>query len=164
MNNNRGWFRQRAAIGASTIWWGRRGRSRLAARHRARPDVLFLEDRRLLATFVVTNPTDSLTDGVPTPNTLRWAVNQADLATQPNDPSVIDFSLGGGPTTITLTQGPLVLNDAAGPVSIVGPGSGSLAVSGDDAGRIFQVDPTVQATISGLELEDGELELRRGDQ
>ncbi len=108
-----------------------------------------------MATFVVTNPTDSLTNGVPTPNTLRWAVNQADLATQSDDPSVIDFSLGGGPTTITLTQGPLVLNNTAVPISIVGPGSGSLAVSGGDLGRMFDVEPSVQATISGLELENG---------
>ncbi len=155
MNDIRGWFRQRARVDAHAIVGGRRARCRLAARHRARPEVLFLEDRRLMASFVVTNPTDALTDGVPTPNTLRWAVNQADLATEPSDPSVIEFSLGGGPTTITLTQGPLVLNNAAVPVSIMGPGSQSLAVSGDDAGRIFDVDARVQATISGVELEDG---------
>jgi hypothetical protein len=38
-----------------------------------------------MATFVVTDPGDSLTSGLPTPNTLRWAVEQANLASQPDE-------------------------------------------------------------------------------
>jgi fibronectin-binding autotransporter adhesin len=155
MNDNQVWFPRRARAGATQQLSGGRTRPRASARLRARPEVFVLEDRRLMATFVVSNPTDSLTDGVPSPNTLRWAVDQANLAGQPNDPSVIAFSLGGGPTTISLTQGPLELSNSAVPVTIMGPSSGSLAVSGNGASGIFQIDPGVQATISGVELEHG---------
>jgi parallel beta-helix repeat protein len=155
MNDNQVWSRRRARAGATQQLSGGRTRPRASERLRARPEVFVLEDRRLMATFVVSNPNDSLTGGVPSPNTLRWAVDQANLAGQPNDPSVIAFSLGGGPTTISLTQGPLELSNSAVPVTIMGPSSGSLAVSGNGACGIFQIDPGVQATISGVELEHG---------
>ncbi len=59
-----------------------------------------LEDRRLLATFAVTSTGDTL-DGNnnPTTGTLRWAVEQANLA---STPSTIDFNLGSGAQMITL--------------------------------------------------------------
>jgi hypothetical protein len=82
-------------------------RTRLAGRNRLRPDLLALEERRLMATFVVSNPSDTLTGGVPTPHTLRWAVDQANAATSA---SKIVFQLPTmGPATITLTQGELEL-------------------------------------------------------
>jgi len=81
MCDNQVWFRRRTGVDATAPRGGRRGRPR----HRARPEILLLEDRRLMATFVVTDPTDSLSGGVPAPNTLRWAVDQADLATPLRD-------------------------------------------------------------------------------
>ena len=69
-------------------------------RNRLKPDLLVLEDRRLLATFPVTSTGDTLdSNNDPTTGTLRWAVEQANLATTP---STIDFNLGSGAQTITL--------------------------------------------------------------
>src|SRR5579875_465752 len=53
---------------------GGRRKPGLRARRRLRPEVLDLEDRRLPSTFTVTDPSDSLTNGLPAVNTLRWAV------------------------------------------------------------------------------------------
>src|SRR5262249_42939772 len=117
MSDRQRWLRRWPRGNAAGPLGGGRGRPR----HRARPEFLLLEDRRLMATYVVTDPTDSLADGAPSPNTLRWAVDQANRASQPDDPSVIEFDLGGGPTTIPLTQGPLVLSNAAVPITIDGP-------------------------------------------
>jgi hypothetical protein len=161
MNGIQSWFGRRGRADATGRPGGVQGRVRPAARRRARPEVFALEDRRLLATFVVTDPADSLTNGVPTPNTLRWAVDRANQAV---DPSVIEFNLGRTPKTITLTQGVLELRNTTAAITIEGPGSGLLAVSGNDASGIFQVGrseapdpnkPMVRATISGLELEHG---------
>src|SRR5262249_2276275 len=54
--------------------------------------------------------------------------------------------------TITLTTGQLTINTNA--VTIVGPGSGVLTVSGNNAGRVFEVDG-VNATIGGLTITGG---------
>jgi hypothetical protein len=132
---------------------GRR-RAAVARRRRLRPDPLCLETRQLLATFVVTDPADSLTGGVPTPNTLRWAVDQADLATQPDDPSVIAFDLGG-PATIPLAQGPLVLNDMAVSVAIDGPGADGLTIDAGGKSHVFAIAPGVTASISGMTVTGG---------
>jgi hypothetical protein len=86
------------------------GRRRAAAigRKRLRPEWLRLETRQLLATFVVTNPADTLTGGVPTPNTLRWAVDQADPVTPLRDRhrSGKSTELFGRSANLTLNPGP----------------------------------------------------------
>jgi hypothetical protein len=131
---------------------GDRRKPRPRARQRLRPEILALEDRQLLSTFTVTDPSDSLTNGQPTVNTLRWAVEQADAA---STPSTIAFSLGSSPTTITLTNGQLELSNTAAPITIQGPGAGLLAIDGGGTTRIFEVDAMVAASISGLTIQDG---------
>ena len=118
-----------------------------AGRRRLSPVVLALEDRRLLATFPVTSTADDGSVG-----TLRWAVQQADVATTP---STIDFNLGNRPVTIALSQGTLELSNSAEPTMITGPGSGLLSVKATRAGSVFQVDRLVMATRSaGFSLTD----------
>ena len=80
-----------------------RGRtmSRRKKSQQFQPDFHDLERRMMPATFLVTNPADTGASG-----TLRWAVEQADSAASA---STIDFSLGSGPQTITLTGGQLAL-------------------------------------------------------
>jgi hypothetical protein len=146
MNGNQGQGRSRNQPG------GDRRKPRTKARHRLRPEILALEDRRLLSTFTVTDPSDSLTDGLPTVGTLRWAVGQADGA---STPSTIAFSLGSSPTTITLTNGQLELSNTVAPITIQGPGAGLLAIDGGGTTRIFEVDSMVAASISGLTIQDG---------
>jgi hypothetical protein len=121
-------------------------RPRPVDRHRLRPEMLVLEDRRLLSTFQVTNDT---TDNGSTTGTLRWAVAQANSASG----SSIEFELGTGASTITLTSGQLELTES---VTIYDrSGQGPVTVSGNDASRVFQVDGGVTASLTGLTISGG---------
>ncbi|HQR11561.1 MAG TPA: IPTL-CTERM sorting domain-containing protein [Casimicrobiaceae bacterium] len=94
------------------------------------------------ATFTVSTLADS---GA---GSLRAAVASANGAAGAD---TINFTVGG---TITLTSGEIVISDS---VTITGPGAGSLAVSGNNASRIFNIDGTTNPTItiSGLTLRNG---------
>jgi hypothetical protein len=116
-------------------------------RHRFSPAILALEARRLLTTFDVTSTADDGSVG-----TLRWAVQQVDVATSP---STIDFNLGPAPATITLSRGQLELSNTTEPTTITGPGAGLLQVSAMKAGRVIQIDPHVTASLSGLTITGG---------
>jgi hypothetical protein len=100
------------------------------------------------ATFTVTTTADS---GA---GSLRDAVAQANAA---SDADVINFDVSG---IILLTTGQLPI---WGPVSIVGPGAGALAISGNAASRVFAIYENVAdvcttpnadyvVSISGLTL------------
>ena len=106
------------------------GRGPTARRHRdrrrLRPDLLVLEDRRLMATFTVNSTADTLTGGLPTSGTLRWAVEEADGA---SSDSTIDFDLGAAAQMIALSQGQLELSNTNYSTAIDGPTAG-LTVSG----------------------------------
>ncbi len=56
--------------------------------------------------------------------------------------------------TITLTSGQLELGDQGGTQTITGPAAG-LTVNGNSKTRVFQVDPGVTASISGLTITGG---------
>ncbi len=94
------------------------------------------------ATFTVSSLADS---GA---GSLRAAVASANGAAGAD---TINFTVAG---TITLTSGEIVISDS---VSITGPGAASLAVSGNNGSRIFNIDGTTNPTIviSGLTLRDG---------
>ncbi|HUG66550.1 MAG TPA: choice-of-anchor Q domain-containing protein [Pirellulaceae bacterium] len=109
-------------------------------RRRRRLFLEHLEDRRLLATFSVLNMDDS--GG----GSLRQAVLDANAS--PGD-DIIQFSLGVT-GTITLTSGELKITDT---VDLQGPGAGVVAVSGNNASRVFYVG--ADATISGLTITGG---------
>ena len=139
----------------SDLRWCRRGRQiegqgtvrfRGGPRRGVRPEVLALEGRQMLSTVIPV--TSSVDTGA---GTLRAAIVAADAATVP---VTIDFELPT-PATITLTQGPLELSGDAPSITIDGPGSDQLTISGVGASGIFQVEPGVSATISGCSLVDG---------
>jgi len=143
---------------ATTGWrWGsRRGgaASRCHGRNRLKPELLLLEDRRLLSTFPVTSTADTLdSNNNPTSGTLRWAVEQADAATTPStitfDPTVFATA-----QTITLSHGQLKLSNTNDSITIDSPASG-LTVSGGSVSRVFQVDKGVTVSISGLTIAAG---------
>ena len=94
-------------------------------------------------TFV--NPAKTVTsladDG--SPGTLRYEIANA------NSGDMITFSVAG---TITLTQGVLELSRD---VMISGPGAANLAISGNSASTVFQIDPNVIGAISGVTIENG---------
>lgn len=136
---------------------GQRPQSRGGRRHprRLRPVLIALEDRRLLSnTLTVSSTADSAPASSPAPNTLRWAVQQADAATSP---STIQFDLVGSPATITLLQGVLELSNTNEPVTLMGPGQGLLSISGGGNSGVFHVDAGVTATLSGLTITDGQV-------
>jgi predicted outer membrane repeat protein len=68
-----------------------------------------------------------------------------------NDGDSIDFALAT-PTTITLTTGELMVGKD---VTITGPGSDLLTISGADVSRIFHVSPGTTATIAHLTASHG---------
>ena len=105
------------------------------------------------ATFTVTNLNDS------GPGSLRDAVARANVSSPPN---AINVSVPG---TIVLTSGRIVIS--AGPLTISGPGAGSLAIDGNANDQIFTIPEPVYAvcpalstgsdflvTISGLTLRN----------
>ena len=92
------------------------------------------------ATLGVTNCNDS------GPGSLRQAVSSAASG------STITFALSPACSTITLTSGEI---DITTSLTISGPGASALAVSGDLATRVFEVEPGASVAISGLSIEDG---------
>src|SRR5262249_10927171 len=109
-----------------------------AKKHTARRCALrleFLEDRSVPSTLTVVNDADSGAGSL-------WA---AITAAHNGDTIAFTPSLIGD--TITLTSGELVVNKS---LDILGPGAAKLTVSGNDAGRVFNVvNPNAKVTIAG---------------
>ena len=132
----------------------RDGRGTVEARKRWRlqPTLLALEDRKLLSSIIVNNPTDTPIAGQ---TDLRQAIVQANTA---GGDQTITFEkkVFKSPQTITLdpTQGQLELSDTTGTETITGPKAG-VTVSGGGLSRVFQVDGMVSASISGLTITGG---------
>ncbi len=76
--------------------------------------------------------------------TLRGALAAA------HNGDTIEFSVAG---TIPLSNGTLTVGTN---VTVQGPGAGTLAVSGEHAATVFQVNSGVQATFAGLTIENGQ--------
>ena len=130
-----------------------------ASRHRSRarfaPRIDLLETRELLSTLTVTSSAD---DG---DGTLRAQV----AAAASGDTIVFDSALNG--QTITLTSGPIA--ETGKDLTIDGPGSDMIAVSGNDASGIFGFSrsfapgaPTITVSVSGLTLRDGNAPFQGG--
>ena len=101
-----------------------------------------LESRVLLSSIMVQNLNDS------GPGSLRTAVQTANA--QPGSDTIeFDNRLRG---SIVLTTGQLVISDA---VVITGLGAARLSVSGNNASRIFQIQPGTTVSISDLSLING---------
>lgn len=104
------------------------------------------------ATFTVSNLGDS------GPDSLRQAILDANAAAGAD---VIDFQ-AGLTGTIVLTSGELDITDS---VDIQGPGSAALAVSGNNASRVFYLyngSALIDVTISGLTVTDGNASIGGG--
>jgi hypothetical protein len=112
--------------------------------------VELLESRDLPSTFTVLNTNDA---GA---GSLRDAVAQANLAGGAN---TVDFNLGSGPQTITLTSGQLELS--TGTTTIDGTGA-AVTVSGNLTGRILQIDSGATGQLLGLTLTRGKVSDRGG--
>ena len=74
---------------------------------------------------------------------LREAISSGDSG------DTINFAVAG---TITLTSGQLVIDKN---MSITGPGSGDLTISGNNASRVFQINAGINVAISGVTITSG---------
>src|SRR5262245_48148705 len=104
------------------------------------PRLEALEDRTVPSTFTVQNLADS------GPGSLRQAI--LDASAQPGD-DTIRFAPAARDGTIALTGGQLSITDD---LTIDGPGARRLAVSGNDASRVFQIGSGVTVTIADLTI------------
>ena len=102
-----------------------------------------LENRIVLSTFTIDNLADSGT------GSLRQAVLDANANAGAD---LIDFARAARDGTITLTSGQLSITDD---LTIDGPGADRLAVSGNDAGRVFRIGSAVNVHIDGLTITHG---------
>ncbi len=121
-------------------------------RWRVRPTLMALEDRRLLSTIAVNNPTDTPVVGK---IDLRQAIALANT-TGGNETITFDKMVFKTPQTITLdpSLGQLDLSDTTGTEAIVGPKVG-VTVNAGGKSRVFQVDGGVTASVSGMTITDG---------
>jgi predicted outer membrane repeat protein len=115
-----------------------------AARLRFRPGLEALEERWLPSTLTVQTTNDS---GVGSLRSAIAAARQGDT---------INFLPGlftSGPQIVTLS-GELLIKHG---LTIAGPGSDKLTISGGDTFRVFEIAPNVQkpVTLSGLTISDG---------
>ncbi len=84
---------------------------------------------------------------------LRQAVNLAN-AISGNQSITFDPSVFATPRKITLSGTLLELSDTTGTVTITGPAEG-VTVDANGKSRVFQIDPNVKASISGLSITGG---------
>ena len=95
--------------------------------------------RAQAATILVTSSADN------GPGTLRAAITAA------NNGDAIAFALNL-PATITLITGELLITKS---ITISGPGSGSLTISGNNSSRVFNIGTSNTVNISGVRIADG---------
>jgi CSLREA domain-containing protein len=98
----------------------------------------------VLATYTVTT-TDDIVDAGDGVLSLREAIDQANAA----NADTINFSVSG---TITLTRGQLGLTDSA--LTTIN-GANTITISGNNAGRIFQIGSGATVELNGLTLTGG---------
>jgi hypothetical protein len=129
-------MKRHASLGATA----RRG-----AKHphpkRVVPRLEALEDRTVPSILTVTSAADDGSAG-----TLRAVIGAASSGATIN----FDPSLAG--QTITLTGGELAITQS---LDIEGLGADQLTVSGNDAGRVFDVSTGATVTIAGMTITDG---------
>ena len=115
--------------------------------------MLALEGRCLLSMFTVSRIDDAIdpTTLAPANGTLRWAVMQADSA--PGSTIVFDQAVFATLTTIALSPGSGQLELSA-PLTIEGPAA-TVTIDAQHQSRVFSLDPSVAATISGLSITGG---------
>lgn len=144
------WFRQ--GRGRSKGGKSRSGKAKRQRATRDRRGLSFetLEDRRMLAVFLVTNTLGDATVG-----SLRWAVNGANANAGADTILFAEYAFEDGTTNvINLEGGHLWLTES---VSILGPGAQTLRVNQTTPGRnaVFTVHLDVTAQISGMTISGG---------
>ncbi|MBE7516824.1 MAG: VCBS repeat-containing protein [Chloracidobacterium sp.] len=100
------------------------------------------------------NVTSDTDDGSCDANcSLREAVSAANAAAG-DDSIEFDAAIFGSPQMITLTQGELFVANS-GKLTVNGPGSGLLKISGNNVSRIIYVTSDADLTVSGITFTNG---------
>jgi hypothetical protein len=125
-----------------------------------RPTLEILEDRMVPATFTVTKATNTGA-GSGSKGDLHYCIVQVNNSTDPTNQ--INFAPN---VTGTIDLGSNPLPPIGNPVTISGPGSNVLAVSGDNQTTPFSVfnpyGPAPTVEIDGLEIEQGNTTINGG--
>jgi hypothetical protein len=121
-------------------------------RTRVRLALETLEDRTAPAVLTVTSAADMHQDGL---LTLREAVALANADASSGQSDTITFDASLDNATVTLTAGQLVLSGPGGGATETIDGAGRITVSGNHAGRVFQIAAGVHAELDGLTISDG---------
>jgi hypothetical protein len=109
-------------------------------RHWFRPRLEGLEDRTALSTLTVLNVLD------------KGAGSLRDTITSAKSGDTIVFAPNLERQTITLTSDQLTINKS---LDIEGPGASLLAISGNDANRVFSINEGFTVAIAGLTITHG---------
>src|SRR5687767_4176178 len=112
-----------------------------------------LETRRLLAIVVNTTIDENVVNAT---TSLREAIAQA--ATNAGDDEITfdpTVFTSASLHTITPTPSAFSIADSSGRLTITGPGTNVLAISGSGAGRSFTIGSISQVEITGLQIVDG---------
>jgi hypothetical protein len=120
---------------------------RASGRRSFLPRLEGLEERTVLSTLTVLNALDS---GA---GSLRHTIKQA------NDGDTIVFAPSLAGKTITLTSDQLTIKKS---LDIEGPGASLLAISGNDANRVFDIKEGLTVTIAGLTITHGRFAGNKG--
>ncbi len=115
---------------------------------RSAPGLEALESRLVLSTLTVTSADDDGSSG-----TLRALIGAA----SPGSTIVFDHRLDG--RTIALKQGALEVTKS---LDIEGPGAGQLTISGNAAGRVFDISSGATVTLARLTIADGKASVGGG--
>ncbi len=163
MSGNTRWFRRRVRGGATGSRRGAgrcHGRELVVGRHRLRPAVFLLEDRRLLSTYTV-NTTQDENDAnkVAGDLSLREAIIESNA-----NPGANTIVVPAGTYNLTIsgageTAGQTGDLDITNSVTIEGAGAASTIINGNGLDRVFYIfgsSTTVPSvSISGVTVEGG---------
>ena len=139
------------AIGAGEIVGGVMTDQRGFARPGSQPDIGAFETQA--GPYVVTTAADPV--GSPGQMSLRQAVNLANAYTIALFISpTVTFAANLNGSTITLTQGPVMLAAGNGTTTI--NGGGQITVSGNNSSGVFDIAYGAQAVLTGLTIENGD--------
>ena len=116
------------------------------------PCLEILEERTLLSpnTYVV-NLAGNAGTGSGLTGDIRYCITQADLSA--NAGSTITFNTAKTGSTITVSQGQLVISDT---MTITGPGASSLTIKGNNSSRLFDVANGGSLTLENVTLSGGQ--------
>jgi parallel beta-helix repeat protein len=117
-------------------------------------DIGAFEAQPALVPSYTVNTTSDEIDFSNSTTSLREAIASANAF--PGHNVTFDSTVFGTAQTITLTGGQLTLSAPSGTETIIGPAAG-VTINGNNASRVFEINPGVMASISGMTITGGKV-------